>query len=417
MGLWLLVPEHLRLGTWDLLRGWTHQPTPHVATRLALQLVHEAALCVTGVRQSRSLTQKGFELVNGLPFIATDIAVHRLLNAHTVEDAQQLQLALGKIRRVSGHFVGKCLAIDPHRTRSWSKRQMRRHGSRDSTPTKTAQTFFCLDADTHQPLCLTTATSSRTAAQATPSLLNMASVILQPKNSQCLVAADSEHFTAELIDQVHCHSPFELIVPMPNTRTLQKQLKAIDPTQFVSQWAGFATCKLPYQLTQSSTTYHQLVQRCGERPEDWKFNAYLATHDCDEVEVLTNEYPKRWHIEEFFNAYQKLGWKRAGTLNLNIRYAQMTLALIAQTVLYQLRERLGEPIQLWDAPHLAKDLLNGLDGDVRVHHDTIIVTYYNAPNVDHLRHHYEGLPDRLRSENIDPRIPWLCDFMLDFRFK
>ena len=24
-GLWLLVPEHLRLGTWDLLRAWTQQ--------------------------------------------------------------------------------------------------------------------------------------------------------------------------------------------------------------------------------------------------------------------------------------------------------------------------------------------------------------------------------------------------------
>src|SRR6266567_7188203 len=51
LGLWLLVPEHLRLGTWDLLCGWTEGATPEVAPRLALQLVHEAALCVSGVRQ------------------------------------------------------------------------------------------------------------------------------------------------------------------------------------------------------------------------------------------------------------------------------------------------------------------------------------------------------------------------------
>ena len=49
-GLWLLVPEHLRLGTWDLLCGWTKQAPEYVQPRLALQLVHEAALCTNGLR-------------------------------------------------------------------------------------------------------------------------------------------------------------------------------------------------------------------------------------------------------------------------------------------------------------------------------------------------------------------------------
>ncbi len=50
VGLWLLAPEHLRLGTFDLLCGWTGQPPSEVEPRLALQVVHEAALCVSGVR-------------------------------------------------------------------------------------------------------------------------------------------------------------------------------------------------------------------------------------------------------------------------------------------------------------------------------------------------------------------------------
>jgi len=101
VGIWLLIPEHLRIGTWDLLCGWTGKPTPQVEPRLSLQLVHEAALCVTGVRQARSLSQKGFELANGLSFVATDKAIHEILNAHTMAEAQALQIALGKIR---SHF-------------------------------------------------------------------------------------------------------------------------------------------------------------------------------------------------------------------------------------------------------------------------------------------------------------------------
>ena len=57
---------------------------------------------------------------------------------------------------------------------------------------------------------------------------------------------------------------------------------------------------------------------------------------------MTQEYPKRWHVEEFFNSHQALGWDRAGTQNLNIRYGHMTMALIAQAVLRQLAATRGQ---------------------------------------------------------------------------
>src|SRR5438874_4547503 len=118
VGLWLLVPEHLRLGTGDLLRAWTNNAGESVQPRLALQLVHEAALCLTGIRQQRALSQRGFEVLNGLPFLASDRAIHTLLAAHTIADAQHVQRALGKIRQACGEFGGRLLAVDPHRLRS-----------------------------------------------------------------------------------------------------------------------------------------------------------------------------------------------------------------------------------------------------------------------------------------------------------
>lgn len=93
------------------------------------------------------------------------------------------------------------------------------------------------------------------------------------------------------------------------------------------------------------------------------------------------------------------------------------MALIAQTVIHQLRMRLGEPYCTWDADHLARDLFHALEADVRVTGDTILVTYYNAPNVEQLRAHYQDLPDKLAAEGIRPEIPWLYDYKLDFRFR
>ena len=45
-----------------------------------------------------------------------------------------------------------------------------------------------------------------------------------------------------------------------------------------------------------------------------------------------------WYIEEFFKNYQALGWDHTGTMNLNIRYRKMTMALFAQAATYMLRQ-------------------------------------------------------------------------------
>lgn len=417
-GIWLLVAEHLRLGTWDLLCGWTGKSPERVEPRLAMQLVHEAAVCTRGIRAERTLHERaGFELANGLPFVATDQAIHYLLGELTVAQAMRLQVALGKIRLASGDFRGKLLAIDPHRRISYTKRRTRKRvEKRESRPFKMAQTFWVLDADTFQPVCFTTGTASRSVVDATPELMDLVQTILQPLPGQILAVADSEHFSGELISDIHHRTGLELLVPLPNRKTYRKAFAAIPEDQFTRRWAGFATAKLPIDLkNRHPGEYYQFVERYGECPGNYHYKGFLCTSDREEVDALTQDFPKRWHVEEFFNANQALGWNRAGTMNLNIRYGQMTMALIAQAAIHRLRQRLPEPYCNWDAGHLAKDIFHGLEGDVRVTNDTVVVTYYNAP--DEIRPHYEHLPEKLSDEGVEPTVPWLYNYQLDFRFR
>jgi len=221
-GVWLLVAEHLRLGTWDLLCGWTGLPGERVEPRLAMQMVHEAAVCTAGIRAGRTLnTRGGFELTNGLPFVASDVAMHQLLDSRTMVDSQRLQIALGKLRRASGHFKGKLLAIDPHRVHSHSRRWMRKRKEKSGhRPVKRAQTFWLLDADTHQPVCFTTATAARSVVTATPELLDLGRDILAQDKERALVVADAEHFSSELFHDVHQRSGFDLLVPILNRHSV-----------------------------------------------------------------------------------------------------------------------------------------------------------------------------------------------------
>lgn len=386
---------------------------------MALQLVHEAALCLTGKRHKRALSQQGFEVANGLPFVVSDPAVHYLLDAHSVAEAQRMQVMLGKLRQALGHYPSEVLAIDPHRLLSYTHRQTVRRKKDPAAPAvKQLQTFFAFDADSQEPICFTLGSSSRTVSQATPGLLEMTAEILRLDGRIPLVLADTEHYSLELLEYVRTHLPFDLLVPMPQGKALARDFRSLAPEAFTRHWIGYATTKRPYRPKNSQAKpYWQTVQRCGERPGAYRFKAFLCTTREAAVEEPVQEYPKRWHCEEFFNAYQALGWDRAGTLNLNIRYGHMSMALLAQAVTHMLRQRLGNPIARWDAGHLARDFFHGLEGDLRIRHDTIVVTYYNAPNAPVLRNHYTDLPEKLAKEGIDPRVPWLFNYKIDFRFK
>lgn len=417
-GIWLLVAEHMRLGTWDLLRGWTNSSEESVEARLAMQIVNESAVCTSGIRSGRTLNGRGgFELACGLPFVASDTALHDLLNQRSVESSQELQVALGLLRKSMGHFRGKLLVIDPHRVKSHSRRRMRERSNRGSRPVKQAQSFWLLDGETHQPVCFTTATAATSVVEATPMLMRLGERVLLP-SEKALVLADSEHFSSELLHAISGESPFDLLVPIPNQPVYLKRWRSTPSEDFRAQWAGFATMKKQYNFKYGAPgEYFEIVERFGEKPAEYRFKGFLCTKDVNEVDALTVEYPIRWHIEEFFNAFQSLGWKKAGTQNLNVRYGQMTLALIAQAAISELRRRLGQPFENWDADHFAKDLFFRLEGDVRVTDDTIVVTYYNAPNKQLLQEHYEHLPEKLAAENVPPTVPWLYGYKLDFRFR
>ena len=52
IGLWFLIAEHLRMGSWDLIKGFTGCGDTDIEPRIAMQLVNEAALCSNRVRKS-----------------------------------------------------------------------------------------------------------------------------------------------------------------------------------------------------------------------------------------------------------------------------------------------------------------------------------------------------------------------------
>lgn len=406
-----MAAEHLRLGTWDMLKGYTGCKDADIQPRIAMQIVNEAALCSNRIRKSNYLAHQGFELLNGLGFLVTDEQVHELLDSHTVQEALALQETLALIRKNNGHYVGNLIAIDPHRITSTSQRIMPKKKKQPDQPaSKMLQTFFAIDAQSGQPIGCGIGSSAAKTTQATIALLKM----VKPISNNALILADKEHFTEHLFSCIGQDSDFAFLVPAISSEKIRKIERSLS---YEPKWAGYAIAETGFSFAGHKDKYRLICQREGETTQDYIYKSFLAISEKPAITLLTEDYSKRWSIEDFFNFDGAMGFDRASTFNLNVRYGKMSLALLAQAATYELRKKLPQPYNRWNSTHLAEAVFTKMDGDIRVKDDTIIVTCYNAPKELNLQEHYQNLPDRLMKEGINPKIPWLYDFKLDFRFK
>lgn len=411
VGLWFLAAEHLRLGNWDLIKGYTGCADADIEPRIAMQIVNEAALCSNRIRRSNYISHQGFELLNGLGFLVTDKQVHDLLDKHTVIEAQSLQETLAVIRSNNGHYKGNLIAIDPHRIVSTSRRIMPKKKKQPEEPArKMLQTFFALDTQTGQPVGCGIGSPGANTTKATIDLLNMVNMV----SKNALILADKEHFTEYLIRSIDQNSDFEFLVPAISTGRIQK----IERSQtYQRKWAGYAIAETMFNFDGHKEKYRLISQREGETTRNYVYKSFLTLSGKPATVLVSEMYQERWSIEDFFNFDGAMGFDRASTFNLNIRYGKMSLALLAQAATYQFRQKLPKPYNRWNSTHLADAVFAKIDGDIRVKDDTIIITCYNAPKELNLHNHYQSLPAKLISEGINPKVPWLYDYKLDFRFK
>ena len=411
MGTWLLIPAFLKLGTWDLLKAWTGGSDRDFDPRIALQLVNESALCSSRIRRKNSLGHQGFQLANGMSRLVTDEEVHSLLDQHTMDQAHELLTQLAHQRRECGHYTSSTIAIDPHRIISTSKRMMnKKMKSSDSPSQKMLQTYFSVCSETGQPIMATMASTGMPTSQATKTLIDSTCNILP---YEALIVADKEHYTQEVLHYLLDHDHYEILVPVINCPKITTIMKGLT---YKPLWAGYSIAETPFCFDKNKQIFRLLVQRTGELANQYSYTAFITTSQKSVQQLLTEEYDKRWTIEKFYQFENQMGLSRASTHNLNIRYGKLGLTMMAQAATYELRKNLRQEYQKWDAFHLANEVLNAADGDVRVKNDTIIVTFYGAPK--HINQkHYIGLPKILEAQNINPHIPWLYNFKLDFRFK
>ncbi|OYT12182.1 MAG: hypothetical protein B6I19_10200 [Bacteroidetes bacterium 4572_114] len=192
-----------------------------------------------------------------------------------------------------GHYTRGIIAIDPHRIISTTKRVMPEKKKQPNEPSgKLLQTFFGLGTGLGQPIGFGMGSPGVNTTKATIRLLNIVALI----EKMGLIIADKEHFTNELARYMKLETQFGFVIPVINSKRIQKIERSLD---FQPLWAGYAIAETPFRFARGKEEYRLLVQREGEAK--LQYRSFLALSDLPASKLLTEIFVKRRSIEGFFN--------------------------------------------------------------------------------------------------------------------
>jgi len=194
-------------------------------------------------------------------------------------------------------------------------------------------------------------------------------------------------------------------------------MKRLPDLEYQTLWAGVSVAESTFSFQGDSNKYRLISQKESVGNENDRLTPFITTSKMDAESLIMYKFPERWSIEEFFNFEGDMAWNRASTFNLNIRYGRQTMALLAHAATRRLRNNLPENYKKYNAQSLANKVLANMEGDIRVKDDKIIVTYYKDHEPLLLKDKYQNISQTLENEGVSPKIPWLFDFKLEFRFK
>ena len=143
----------------------------------------------------------------------------------------------------------------------------------------------------------------------------------------------------------------------------------------------------------------------------------LITPACDmSAETAMPTYTKRWRIENFFAENTFLGMNHLPSLNLNAIQTMLSLRLLAFHVVDNFRYDLGPAYQKKSPELIHREFIDGVQGRVQLRGNRIEISIYGFEHEAAAAAILANLDAKLEKAGVDPRIPWLGNRRLQFKF-
>ena len=328
----------------------------------------------------------------------------------SVKEGLDFQVMLGRHLVELGQVsTGYPVNIDGHNVKTYSRKEMKKsYLTKEERYGKAMRTFYTQDQLSGKPLLALAAYSGTRVAQVTQKISDLTRRIL---GKDFLMVADKEWYCGQLINELHKAYGVSLLVPPKRSKTRLAEFEAV-PWEAYEKTVGGNIATL-YTTMQDFSGPLQLFLK---KRRDGKFFALLTPHEKITKELAMPIYTKRWDIETFFGLNSFLGINHLPSLNLNAIQAVLSLRLAAFHVMDNFRTDLGGE-HICKTPELiCRNFLDGVQGRVQLRGDMITVNIYGFKHDRDVASIFMNLESKLIRAGVDPRIPWLGNRRLQFKF-
>ena len=411
-GGFFFVPYMLQLRAHDLiasLGGAKQQGIPK--ERLALGIIFESIFGFTaGIRAVDSVSRVDFGLLAGLPFLPSVSTQYRFLQDVSVRDGLDFQTKLGKHLISLGQLAsGFPVNVDGHNVKTFSRKDMKLSFlTKEDRYGKAIRTFYTQDQESKKPLIALAAYSGTTVSQVTRQLAARTRDVL---GQDFLMVADKEWYCGQLIQELHKQCGVSVLTPVKSSTKRKKEFDAIPLDKYEHTVSGnIAT------LYTTMTNFEGPMRLLLKRRRDGKYFALITPAAQMSAETAMPVYTKRWRIEDFFAQNAFLGMHRLPSMNLNAIQTVLSLRLFAYHVMDNFRYDLGHPYRNHTPEMIHREFVDGIQGRVQLRTEVLEISVYGFQHQAAVESILTNADKKLEHANVDPRIPWLGNRRLRFKF-
>lgn len=411
-GGFFFIPYLLQLNAYDHFSGLGKPKIEGIPKeRLALGIVFESLFGYNkGIRSIDSVSRADFGLLAGLPFLPSPSTQYRFVQSTTVKQGLDFQVTLGRRLVELGQVQpGDPVNIDAHNVKTYSRKEMKQsYLTKEARYGKALRTFYTQDQQSSKPLMAVAAYSGTKVKQVTQKISRLTRDILE---RDYLMVADKEWYCGQLINELHNSHGVSLMVPIKRSKNRVAEFKAVP-------WSAYENISgedIAAVFTTMKDFEGPLMLFLKKRP-DGKYFALLTPSEEYPKEKAMPTYSKRWRIETFFGHNQFLGIDNLPSLNLNAVQAMLTLRLVAFHLVDNFRHDLGGEHVSKTPELIHRCFLDGVQGRVQLRGNLITVNIYGFKYDKDVAPIFTDLEAKLTQAGIDPRIPWLGNRRLEFKF-
>jgi len=379
--------------------------------RIALGIIFESIFGYTdGIRAVDSVSRADFGLLAGLPFLVSPSSQYRFLQAVKMKDALDFQVALSKHLVTLGQVSsGGPVNIDGHNLKTFSRKAMKRSFiTKEGRYGKAIRTFYTQDQESKKPLVALATYSGTTVSQVTRKMANLTRKVI---GQDFLMIADKEWYCGQLIQELHKHCGVTVLTPVKRSQKRVKEFETVPLDKYDDTvWGNIAT------LYTTMSNFEGPLQMFLKKQSNGKYFALITSARDMTTNIAMPTYTKRWRIENFFGDNAFLGINRLPSLNLNAIQTMLSLRLLSFHMVDNFRHDLGPAYKNKTPDIIHREFINGVQGRIQLNRDIIEVSIYGFEHEAAAAAILTNLDAKLENAGVNPRIPWLGNRRLRFKF-